>query len=231
MTTFLRSSLALSSFGLLLGVAGCPGTTTTEDAASSLDAASVDATPSGLDDAHVEADAPSGGDVGTDALASVDAPGTDAPSLDAASADAPGLDAPRPDAPGPDAPGAVSLTLVEPYAYGNCFMGPSDPLLASWTIRATGPAGERVEVESASLRVRVEARSYDTTQELTLDAPGFDIPVGGTIDHMQRKSSGTPSVPICMFCSDTVVGELTLQVTTSSGPRSLTETLDLGCVF
>jgi hypothetical protein len=153
------------------------------------------------------------------------APAEDAPST----GDAPIVTT---DAPGLDAPGAVRLEIREPYAYGNCFGGPPDPLLAFWTLRAVGPAGDRVTVESASLRVRVAATGYDETQMLTLDVPSFTIDASGTSDQMQRKESGSPSIPICTFCGETATGELTLQVSTSTGAESLTAPLDMvGCVF
>jgi hypothetical protein len=190
-------------------------------------------------DAGANADTGSSSDTGstsdtgvtTDTGASLDAPGMDAPAAE----DAPsGSDAPivTTDAPGLDAPGAVRLEIREPDAYGNCFGGPPDPLLAFWTLRATGPAGERVTVDSASLRVRVAATGYDETQTLTLDVPSFTIEASGTTDQMQRKESGSPSIPICTFCGETATGDLTLQVSTSTGAQSLTAPLDMvGCVF
>lgn len=220
--TISRLPVVLTLLGL--GLAGCPGPSTTDDAATpTLDA------PSALDTGTATDAAAPDGSSPIDAFSADSPSGSDAPSSD--DAPMPSSDAPRLDAPGLDAPGAVRLELLEPYAYGNCFGGPPDPLLASWTLRATGAAGTHVEVTSASLRVKVDARAYDTTQDLVLDVAAFDIPAGGTIDQMQRKESGSPSVPMCTFCSDTVQGELTLEVTTDAGTQTVMANLELGCVF
>ena len=191
-----------------------------DDAGATPDAADMDA-PTPTDDAPSPAD---------------DAPsGSDAPSTnDAGSSDAPlATDAPRAvDAPGPDAPGAVRLEIRDPAAYGNCFMGPPDPLLVFWTLRASGPAGERVTVESATLSVQVASTGYTETQTLTLDVPSFTIDGTGTTDQEQRKTAGSPSVPICTFCGTAVMGELVLDVNTSTGSQRVTAPLgDIGCVF
>lgn len=229
MTTSLR--LALPAFVLALGgtaLAGCSDPAPTPDAARTPDTGSVTADTGASPDTGASTDTGSSADTGSGA----DAPGMDAP--------APAEDAPSAsdaavvttDAPGLDAPGAVRLEIREPYAYGNCFGGPPDPLLAFWTLHATGPSGERVTVESASLRVRVAATGYDETQTLTLDVPSFAIDASGTSDQMQRKESGSPSIPICTFCGETATGELTLQVSTSTGAQSLSAPLDMvGCVF
>lgn len=230
MTTPLR--LALPALVLALGgsaLLGCSDPAPTPDTGSAaLDTGS--ATPDTGTTTGVGASADTGSS--TDTGSRADAPGLDAP---APAEDAPSAtDAPivTTDAPGLDAPGAVRLEIREPYAYGNCFGGPPDPLLAFWTLHASGPAGERVTVESASLRVLVAATGYDTTQTLTLDVPSFTIDASGTSDQMQRKESGSPSIPICTFCGETATGELTLQVSTSAGAQSVTAPLDMvGCVF
>jgi hypothetical protein len=223
MTTSLRHTLPV----LVLALAGCSDPAPTPDAARPLDAGSLTLDSGASTDTGASTD---GGAI-TDTGSAADALGMDAPTP---AADAPsGTDAHVViDAPGLDAPGAVRLEIMEPYAYGNCFGGPPDPLAAFWTLRATGPAGERVTVDSASLRVRVATTGYDETQTLALDVPSFTIDASGTSDQMQRKESGSPSIPICTFCGETATGELTLQVSTGTGAQSLSAPLDMvDCVF
>ena len=219
MTIFVRPSLAsLSTLGLILGVAGCPGPSPSDDAAAVADAASPDA-PSALD-AHVhEDDAPA-----IDAFTASDAP---------SSVDAPAspLDAPGADAPPLDAPGALEVELTETFAYGNCFGGPPDPLLAGFTLRVTGAMGDRVEITNAKLRVVVESRGYDETQDLIVAPSASAHTRTGTDEYMIRKESGSPSIPMCTFCSDTVTGDLSFDVTTLAGTEHYSEPVELGCVF
>ena len=138
--------------------------------------------------------------------------------------------APTEDASAPGGP--VRLEIREPYAYGNCFGGPPDPLLAFWTLRAEGPSGERVTVERASLVVQVPSTGYSETQALTIDVPTFTIGASGTTSQEQRKTSGAPSIPVCTFCGMTVAGELVLEVSTSGGTERVSASLsDVGCVF
>ncbi|MBN8612343.1 MAG: hypothetical protein J0L92_17240 [Deltaproteobacteria bacterium] len=219
MTIFVRPSLAsLSTLGLILGVTGCPGPSPIDDAAAVVDAASPDA-PSALD-AHVhEDDAPA-----LDAFTASDAPS----SVDA---HAPPLDVLATDAPPIDAPGALEVALTETFAYGNCFGGPPDPLLAGFTLRVTGAMGDRVEITNAKLRVVVESRGYDETQDLIVAPSAFAHTRTGTDEYMIRKESGSPSIPMCTFCSDTVTGELSFDVTTLAGTEHHSEPVELGCVF
>jgi hypothetical protein len=224
MTIFVRPSLtALSTLGVILGVAGCPGPSTSDDAATTADAASADA-PSAIDAPVHEDDAASvDGAVPIDALVVSDAPS----SVDARTPlDALGADAPR-----IDAPGALEVELTEAFGYGNCFGGPPDPLLAGFTLRVTGAMGDRVEITNAKVRVLVASRGYDETQELIVAPSAFAHTRTGTEEYMVRKESGSPSIPICTFCSDTVTGELSFDVTTLAGTEHFSEPIELGCVF
>jgi hypothetical protein len=187
-------------------------------------------------------------DVAASDAAARDAAASDAAASDAAASDAAASDAAAPgdgsvdaatreDARAPtedaSAPGGpVRLEIREPYAYGNCFGGPPDPLLAFWTLRAEGPSGERVTVERASLVVQVPSTGYSETQALTIDVPTFTIGASGTTSQEQRKTSGAPSIPVCTFCGMTVAGELVLEVSTSGGTERVSASLsDVGCVF
>jgi len=205
-------------------LAGCPGPSDTPDAASPRDAASIDAAAP-LDDAFARPgeDAPEL----VDAYVRVSETGADAPN-----ADAPNADAPSADALGPDAPGAFTVELLEPYAYGNCFMGPPDPLTLFWNLRVTGPAGARVTIDGATLRIQNAARSYAETQTLTLTDSSFVIPGSGMLDQKIRKESGTPSIPICTFCTDMVTGELEVIVSVDgAGTQAVRASLaDVRCV-
>jgi len=212
-------------FVLAIALAGCPAPSETTDAASPRDAASIDAAVLS-DDTSVSP--------GEDAPVLLDAPmrisetGADAPAADAPTADAPTADAPR-----ADAPGAFTVELVDPYAYGNCFMGPPDPLTLFWNLRVTGPAAARVTIDGATLRIQNAARSYDETQTLTLTDSSFVIPGSGTLEQEIRKESGTPSIPICTFCADMVTGELEVVVSVDgAGTQTVRASLaDVGCVF
>ena len=217
-------------FVLALALAGCPAPSETPDAASPRDAASIDAAVLSDDtSASPGEDAP----VVLDAPMRISETGADAPAADAPAADAPTADAPTADAPRADAPGAFTVELVDPYAYGNCFMGPPDPLTLFWNLRVTGPAAARVTLDRATLRIQNAARGYAETQTLTLTDSSFVIPGSGTLDQEIRKESGTPSIPICTFCADMVTGELEVEVTVEgAGTQTVRASLaDVGCVF
>ncbi len=218
------------AFVLALALAGCPAPSETPDAASPPDAASIDAAIVS-NDAFVSPgeDAP----VLLDAAMRVSETGADAPTDDAPTDDAPAADAPTADALRADAPGAFTVELVDPYVYGNCFMGPPDPLTLFWNLRVTGPAGARVTLDRATLRIQNAARSYSETQTLTLVDSSFVIPGSGTLEQEVRKESGTPSIPICTFCADMVTGELEVDVTVEgAGTQTVRASLaDVGCVF
>lgn len=225
MTNFARSSLTLTTLGLLVGIAGCPGTTTGDDAAAATPdaAASLDA-PSAID-----APSPTADTTVADGAVPLDAPSTeDAPSTD--DAHTPPTDAAA-DAPRIDAPGALEIELTEAYAYGNCFGGPPDPLLAGFTLRVTGAMGDRVEITNAKVRVVVESMGYDQTQDLIVAPSSFTHTRTGTDEYMIRKESGDPSIPVCTFCSATATGELSFDVTTLAGTEHFTAPIEPGCVF
>lgn len=210
----------LPFLGLALALAGCPGPGDARDAATPGDASSIDAYAPAVDAFVTPTE--DAGVVTDDAAAGEDAPATlDAPPLL--------VDASR------DAGSTTGFTaeILDPYAYGNCFMGPPDPLTLFWNLRVTGPGGARVTIDRAALRIQNAARGYSETQTLTLTASSFVIPGSGTLDQKLRKESGDPAIPICTFCGDMVTGELEIDVSVEGGG---TQTLrasiaDVSCVF
>ncbi len=214
----MRPTIALACLLVLGSALGCSGATTPADAGigpgsdSGLDARASD---------DAGADSPAPGDAGPGPDTGRDA-GTDA----ALATDTGSVT---------DAGGTASFTveIVNPYAYGNCFMGPPDPLMVSWTAHVTGPAGTMITLMDAKLRVEDPAMSYAQDQTLVVDVTRFAIGAGGTVDQDQRKTSGSPSVPVCSFCGDAVSGTLSLVYRTDAGevvPVNVPIT-DIGCVF
>lgn len=212
---FLPSTLGLAAASLSV-LTGCPGETPAADAARELDAAML-ADANGTEDASVS----------DDAVSPEDAPAVE----DAFSADdaASAVDAPV--APDAAVTGDVTLTLADVVIYGNCFpVAPEQPT-TFWTVRATGPAETVVTVESAALRIRSSSGTVDETQTLSIDMASFTIPALGATEQMMRKTAGDPDIAVCSLCSETLSGELTLQVSAGGTGHVLTATSDVGCVF
>jgi hypothetical protein len=197
-----RVWVVITTFVVLAAGCSCssspamPDTGARLDARAGTDAPTVDATAASdapmLADTATPADAPLAMDVPEtpDAPPAIDAPvSVDAP---VAVADA-GADAPRADAPTP-----ITVTILDPYAYGNCFGGPPDPVFAGWDVRITGASGATAMLTSAVLRV--EGAGTPFTQSLTIDDPLVTL-TGGTGMASMRKVSGNPSNPPgCSSC-------------------------------
>ena len=158
----------------------------------------------------------------------------DSGAMDANAGDTGLRDAAAVDAAGSDTgPASFAVAITAPYAYGNCFMGPPDPLTVGWTAHVTGPVGDTITLTQASVHVAVPARSYSEDQVMTVDVRSFAIPAGGVIDQDHRKVSGTPSIPICTFCGDTIESALSVTYASSGGGSVTVNTplTDTGCVF
>ncbi len=183
--------------------------------AGSSDAGASDAGSASMDAGRQDAGADSGpadASVPSDAGATIDASAT----VDGATIDASATD--------------FTVEIIDPVVYGNCFGAVGDPLLVFWTARVVGAAGETIYTSQAKLTV---TSSITEEQDLVVDVDEFVVPVSGSIEQMQRKTSGTPSVPICTYCDMTVGGSLSMTFT-SSGGASHTVTQDvgsIGCVF
>lgn len=157
----------------------------------------------------------------------VDSGAVDMSALDSGTTDSGVADASTTD--GPSDPTFVA-EIRDATAYGNCFGAVGDPLLVFWTAHVVGDPGQTITVTEAKLTV---ASSVEEEQTLIVDVDHFEIPSGGTVDQEMRKTSGTPSIPICTYCDMSLSGSLSVTFTSSTGSHS-TEIVDivgLGCVF